>query len=235
MFILLILAAASVRALGFDKPQITLSGQENLIVLEGQMITPIVDTVKNALLSAGPNPILWINSPGGEIFSGMGLVDIVQSRGDVTCYATQAGSMAFALLQACKERVVVGSVPVLMQHPPQLMLEGQQDVNSLIKLITQIVLPLEAIMVKLQATRLGLTEAEFRKKIEVSWQLTGPEEILKNKAADRAVNVRCTLAATKKLRKNLELQQTPFGASVSYVNVSWCPLTVNEIPEITSK
>ena len=74
VFILLMLAAAAVRA---SEPEtFTFTGKETLIVLDGPVEGPIVKSAAEQLLVAPKNPILWINSPGGDIIAGMSLVDI---------------------------------------------------------------------------------------------------------------------------------------------------------------
>lgn len=203
-----------------------LNGTENMIIHKGPIGEPAShQQLVVGLTLAKPNPILYLDTGGGSIVAGMEIVKIIQDRGDVTCVTPMAASMGFAILQACKTRVVSGALPMLMQHPAQVVLQGQQSLTTLQATITDFLIPMSKAMTKFQAKRLKLTEAEFDAKIKHEWFLVGPEKILANNAADLHVNVRCGGAANTKTRV-IKVQEQ--GTLISTVTVDkkvrWCPV-----------
>jgi ATP-dependent protease ClpP protease subunit len=202
-----------------------ITGEENLIIYKDKIGMPIVhDKLLEELTMAPPNPILWLETDGGSILEGVKIIDIIERRGDVTCVSPHAASMGFAIMQACKERIVTGGLPLWMIHAPQVTLQGQKSLTELIDIMEQFLIPMEKKMTKLIAGRMKLTEKAFREKIKNDWFLIGTDVILANSAADRSVKVTCTESAKKKTREKIVVKVGMFGPQVEQVKVQLCPL-----------
>jgi ATP-dependent protease ClpP protease subunit len=204
-----------------------LDGSENIIIHKAPIGDPTThQTLLNKIITAPANPILYIETVGGSIIQGMDIVNAVQQRGDVTCITPAAMSMGFAILQVCKTRVVSGLMPILLQHRPQVVLNGQKSLTELQSIINDFLIPMEKVMTRLQAKRLKLTEAEFSAKTHTDWTLVGAETILANNAADLHINIRCVGAANTKTRFiNVQEPGMLFSTTTVQKTVRWCPVT----------
>lgn len=189
----------------------------NVITLRGEINEESVARVSNEILESDKSELyLYIASPGGNIIAGQQLTEVIKHSGKkVKCIASIAASMAFVTLQTCAERYVMDD-SIIMQHVASYGLQGQDPNNwSMVRFIRQIIRQLD----QEQATRLGLSVPEFKKKTRNDWWLVGREAV-DAKAADKLVTVTCTTALTKK-RTTMELR----GFFVSQkVEFSGCPL-----------
>lgn len=205
--------------------QIILTGNDNLIIYKNPVGAPVVhEQLLRELTMAPPNPILYLATDGGEIISGMEVVELIQRRGDVTIVTPRANSMGMAFLQAAKHRYVTGSLPILLAHQPQAVLRGQKSLPELLELIEQFLIPMEKRLNKLISSRLGMSEQEYREKTRTDWFIIGVDNIMAAKAADRHVEVICTPEAMKKTREQVEVVAGLFGPQVKKTKVLHCPI-----------
>jgi ATP-dependent Clp protease protease subunit len=167
--------------------QITLS-ERNVIVLRGEVNDQSVAKVSLDILKHESNEIyLYISSPGGSVFAGMQLINVLKGSGKkVHCIASVAASMAFIILQACDTRYVMES-SILMQHVASYSVRGNAPNNvSMVKFLEGMLLDID----RMQAKRLGMEVNEFRKKTRDDWWLFGNNAV-REKAADKVAKVMC--------------------------------------------
>jgi ATP-dependent Clp protease protease subunit len=159
---------------------------------------------------------MYIDSPGGDIISGMKLMDTMKASGKhFVCIANAAASMAFSILQACDERLVTEPA-ILMQHMGAFELYGQAPNNNSMNTFAQ---KLFRYLNKKDAERLGMSQKDFYQKIRNDWWLFGDEAIKVN-AADRVTQVRCSNELTEKI----DVQSIDFLFVSLKVKMSGCPI-----------
>ena len=162
---------------------------ENTVTLRGEVSNDSVAKVTNEiLLSKADHLYLFIDSPGGSIFAGLRLISALHaSDKKVTCIANTAISMAFVILQACDQRLILDKA-LLMQHVAAYSLEGQEPNNTTwAAFFHKLMYDLDS----RQAKRLDMTADAFRAKTRNDWWMWG-QEAIENKAADKIVDVTCS-------------------------------------------
>jgi ATP-dependent protease ClpP protease subunit len=189
----------------------------DIVVLRGEVNGSTVSKAIAGILSApGNNVTLFLDTPGGSVFDGMQLVDVIKATNKkITCVASTAASMGFVVLQACDERIIMHS-GVIMQH---LMAGGTRgNLPNMVKFVDLLVSISERTE-REQAARIGISVEQFKKNVANDWWLLG-EDAVKAGAADRVAPVTCTPDAIAK--KVDEKIQTLFGT----ISVTWsgCPL-----------
>lgn len=164
----------------------------NHIAVTGPVRTSSVTRWTKALVKSSADPLyIYINSPGGSVVAGHAFINAldhkVASGQHVVCVADFAASMAFAILQACPERVVMGH-SIAMQHQMSLMVGGSLgETRSRMQLANQ----MERALVFRQAERLNLTHLDFVEKTRDDWWLYG-KGIVEDRAADKVMTVGCS-------------------------------------------
>ena len=168
--------------------EITLT-PDNTLVLRGEVrFNNMVQLSHKLLTSKAETVYLFIDSPGGEIFSGLQLVHAIQATNKkVVCIANTAISMAFIIFQACDERVIVEH-SVLMQHMPSYGSQGQEPNNYS---YSEFIHSMAQGLYKMQAEKMGMSVKDFYSKIRDDWWMFDDQGI-ENKAADRKVSVTCS-------------------------------------------
>ena len=165
---------------------------------------------------------LFLNSPGGSVFSGRKLIDFINaSDKKIHCVAQYAASMAFAILQVCETRLVMSS-SILMQHQATIGLRGA-PVNNQLSFLNLLLIYLEE-MDAMQAARMGITPKDLALEIRDDMWLTGSESITSN-AADKVVTVVCS---PKLVQKSEVLSVGFFG--IAKAKFSKCPLITSGEP-----
>lgn len=212
---LLMVIAFFISSVGFSAP-IKLT-KDNTIVLRGEVDSKSVGSVVLKLAESDQKELyLFITSPGGSMVDGNQLVYALKNTDKkVTCIASVAASMAFIILQACHDRVILPH-SILMQHVASYSLEGDAPNNaSRVEFIQQMIDQLDAD----QAKRLGLSVKEFRAKTRNDWWLFG-ENAIKAKAADRSESVTCSEELAKERVKEV------YQVFIFRIAVEWsaCPL-----------
>ena len=198
--------------------------KDNFVKLTG----PVTDDssskfISDLLLQQGKRAItVYIDSPGGSVIAGAQIVQTVRnlkasnSKLRIRCYAANAASMAFVVLQSICDQRFVGEVSALMQHQATFSVGGRTgEVTARVSLITSYLNWMDAI----QAVRLGISIRELRARTVDEWWMLGNEAI-KSKAADAIVPILCTPALVKSTHVET-LQNLFFKAEITW---SDCPL-----------
>ena len=217
-------------ALVFNKklrPNTIVIDTENTLVLDQEVNTLSASRIVEGILtSTAPTINLYIKSPGGSVMDGTRLINVIHNTNKkINCIIDVAASMAFAITQACDNRMIAEN-GVLMQHVASYGLEMQQQPNA--ESFVQFLSRLLEYNNKLQAERIGITLEDFNKKVRNDWWLFGKEAVEQN-AADEVVNVVCTEKMLKSERINKVA--TMFGAVDVVFNA--CPLI--DIPKSVPK
>ena len=190
---------------------------ENIIYLHGEVNETSVNTIIVKLQS---NPegkfLLYINSPGGEIFAGNHLIDVMKAyKGQLDCYADFAASMAFAIFQTCQTRYL-GEGSLIMQHVASYTVRGQAPNN--ISFVSYLERALKN-MDDRQAKRIGLSLDDFRSKTRGDWWLDGKSAV-EEKAADQVILINCSTDLTSSSFVETEMV-SKFQVNLTY---SGCPI-----------
>jgi len=143
---------------------------------------------------------IYISSPGGSVLEGTKLIDQIKtlqlSGVQVVCVADFAASMAFVILQACPQRYALPS-SILMQHQMSIGLKGPlENVENYLEFIHSVDNDLD----KMQASRMNMTELEFRNKVMNDWWIAGHQAKEVN-AVDDLVMVKCSKELMPKREK----------------------------------
>jgi ATP-dependent protease ClpP protease subunit len=189
-------------------PVISANAEDKPIVLEKGSFVKFIDEVnpvsasqfiRDFLSIDSDSVLVFIDSPGGDVLSGIRMVETVRSAKAVrpslrvSCYIQSAASMAFYFAQlACDERVL-SETSIMMQHQASLGMQGKWgEVQSRSQLVAQLI----ALLDRDTAARLGLSVEAYRSTIVNDWWLVG-QVAINNKAADRLGSVTCSVALTK--------------------------------------
>ncbi len=203
--------------------EITLT-PDNTIVLRGTVSSSNMNKISVRILTAPVDTLyLFVDSPGGSIFAGLKLIDAIKSTDkNIVCIANTAISMAFVILQACDERVIVDNA-VLMQHVPSYGVDGQEPNNyTFAGFIRSVSKGLYA----MQAKRMGMTTSAFYAKIRDDWWMWD-EEALTNRAADRKVSVKCS----KELINKVSIEKEQVFIFTITMKFSGCPLIAGPLED----
>jgi ATP-dependent protease ClpP protease subunit len=162
---------------------------------------------------------IYLSSPGGSVLEGNKLIDQIKtlqlSGVQVICIADFAASMAFVILQSCPQRFALPS-SILMQHQMSLGLKGPlENVENYLTFIHSVDDNLD----KMQADRMNMPEAEFRKKVMNDWWIAGHNAKEFN-AVDDLVMVKCSKELMPK-RERINVR-TMFGTIE--IIFSKCPI-----------
>jgi len=200
---------------------------ESIVLLRGVIDGQSVGKAIKALLNVKGNDILlFIDSPGGSVMSGMQLIDVMQgliSQGkSITCISQFAASMAFVTTQACPKRIVLNS-SVLMQHQASWGLQGGSEENN--KSFIKLLLTMTEKIVKAQADRIGMSTTDFRKLVLSDYWVLG-EDIVKMNMADEVKSVVCS----EKLSNSTTTDRFMFMGIIP-VTIVWsnCPLIADPL------
>ena len=165
----------------------------NHVALRG----PITDATASAAIHAAltmsaPPALLFLDTPGGSVFAGQRIIELVMQLG-MACVAARAHSMGFAILQHCATRWLTPGA-TLMQHGVSVRrMDGDvRDVGAYLRMVETVEHDLNAA----QAKRLGVDVAWFRNQTSREWWLTS-REALEVGAADRIADVRCARALAR--------------------------------------
>ena len=214
----------STSAAAVAAPTAVVLSKDNFVKLVG----PVTDDssskfINDLLLQQGKREItVYIDSPGGSVIAGAQIVQTVRnlkasnSNLRIRCYAANAASMAFVVLQSICDQRLIGEVSALMQHQATFQVGGRTgEVTARVALITSYINWMDAI----QAVRLGITIKELRARTVDEWWMLG-DEAIKSKAADKIVPILCTPALVKSTHVET-FQNLFFKAEITW---SDCPL-----------
>jgi len=226
MKILLLFLALFLSPLAHAQSKIELN-ESNHLVLRGEVNEISAAKLIHQISTSKSNEVLlFIDSPGGSVLAGLRIINIIENSGKkVTCIASHAASMAFAILQSCQKRYVLEDT-IIMQHVMSYSLNGREPNNfQLANLLHKI----NVFMDKKQAKRIGLSYEEFRDKVRDDWWLFG-DDAVKNNAADAVVKVNCTDSLSEKLTKEVvQLQFTTVTLEWSGCPLNSAPVNVTQV------
>lgn len=211
----LAMASPRARVQAEDKtPEMT---AKNTVVLRGEVTSSSISRVIRQINESSEKELyLFITSPGGSIIAGNQLVYLLKTtEKKITCVANIAVSMAFVILQACENRVVLPHA-IVMQHVASYGLRGEAPNNlSRVKFLHRMIRQMD----EAQAKRIGMSYKEFKSKIRNDWWLFGDESVKYN-VADRVGTVKCSPELTKsRIKEKVQV-------FIFTINVVWsgCPL-----------
>lgn len=216
-------------ASSFTGNPVTLTSS-NHISLAGTVTDKSVRKWTRALGSCSADPMyLYINSPGGSVVAGHGFINALKHKQQggqkIVCIAEFAASMAFAILQACPERAIMGH-SIAMQHQMSLIVGGSLGAaRSRMALAEQ----MERSLVEMQAKRLNLSREEFVSRTQDDWWLYG-RDIITEKVADTFVEVGCGAGLLASKERKCPLTTSP-GLEQQSVAGPPCPGVVL-LPEL---
>jgi ATP-dependent protease ClpP protease subunit len=162
----------------------------NHIVLLGAIDDESVDSIEEQLCEIPAPRYMYIDSPGGDVASGLKILRMVRALQNLTCVVDNAYSMAFAILQSCHTRLILDTGSA-MQH--QMNLRGTCLSSDLgrVKSHLRFVEQQSQWLLGLQARRLGVTTQWLENRTRDEWWLFGAHAV-DAKCADGVVaDVRC--------------------------------------------
>jgi ATP-dependent protease ClpP protease subunit len=127
-------------------------------------------------LSVDKDPVLFINSDGGDVEAGMLIINKIrelQARGiSVTCLVRgQAKSMAFFIWTTCEDRGVLADAKLMFHDPYFILPEGAYKLRTLKQFVTELERDVKRLGNPTQLT-LGVSEEEYRKHAEAETKWT---------------------------------------------------------------
>ena len=194
----------------------------NHVALRGPITDESVSAALHAALTLpAPPAVLFLDTPGGSVFAGQRMIELVVQLG-LVCVAARAHSMGFAILQHCAARWVTAGA-TLMQHGMSLRhVDGDlRHVASYLRMVETV----ERDLAAAQAKRLGVDAGWFLNRTREEWWLTARGAVAAG-AADRVVDARCTRALA---RRNVT---GPDGAVWSACPLVPAPLAAARAPRV---
>lgn len=215
--LLFVLAVSIVPHVAYAGPIIFTT--ENLVSLRDEVTDETTTKFILALNDVKVNPVyVYIDSPGGSIMSGNAITNAIRASGKrVVCITNFAASMSFSILQSCTERYILDGA-IVMQHEAFFMMSGNITKNrKTMEYIGKLAFKLN----KDDAARLGMDILTFMATIHDEWWMVD-DEIVKNRAADGKVQVRCSVALSR--AREVRVLSSTYGQ----VTMTWsaCPLAV---------
>lgn len=185
-------------------------------VIEGKMVNRFLYDFN--LKTNKNNIYIFIDSPGGSVEDGYKIITEFQKY-NLTCIVEKAYSMAFAILQVCKERYILPHGKI-MQHQISLGIMNEfGKIQSYLEFISQI----EYELLNIQSNKIGITPDDLKNRTNNEWWLFG-KNALKENCADKIVNVECSNVLT---RQNYTISDGMYDFVYSK-----CPLIPNYLEKI---
>ena len=167
--------------------------KNNTIYIDDIIDKNILTNIKSNLLNYNHDIYIYIDSPGGDIFSGMKIIDYIEylselKNKNIYCVAHNAYSMAFGIFQHCPNRFITKH-SVLMQHKLYVNIEGNlKNVDNYIKMAEKINRELDKkTLLNINKKRI-LSNNTYKHFISDDWWLYG-EEILDWGLADKIIKL----------------------------------------------
>lgn len=202
--------------------------EKNTVLLIGEVnsrsVAKVIADIE-AIKDSAKIVYLYIDSPGGEIMSGLELITYLKGLNNVETITKFAASMASAIVEHNKGKRYILSNGVLMFHRAAGGVSGQfedGELESRLALWKKIVRGME----KVNAERMKLTLEEYKKLVVNEYWIYGEESIDKN-ASDALVSISCSEGLKKATHEITVL--SIFGEQ-SY-KISKCPLLKLPIKE----
>ena len=180
----------------------------------------------------GDELIVYIDSPGGSVFSVARMVSIMRSSEvKFTCVARFAASAAFTMFQACTNRYILYDGIIMQHNASGIFWDEFPRIETLYTAIKDIVTDMETQTAK----RMKMEFKDFKVAINNNlWlsRITAP----KYNAIDAVINtIKCEESLIKKTITKAERKCGWFSCSTTYKKYSACPLLTLPLPEPPKK
>lgn len=165
---------------------------------------------------------LVLNTPGGSIFAGIALIELIKPYKNIKTLTLSAASMGAMLVQVVDgERLALES-STLMFHRPSVQVGGQFNEGEVESRLNYLKIVVQKLIISV-AKRLTLTYEEYQVAVKDEYWLYG-QELIVNNAIDRIVTAMCEDDLIEE--KLIEKIKSFFGDIE--VEKSACPLIVGE-------
>ena len=165
----------------------------NMILLKGTINKETTNKFLQDLhsLDNKQSAFIFLDTNGGSVEDGNKIIREVQ-KNNMSCIVEKAYSMGFAIMQSCNRRLLL-PYGKIMQHQISFGIQSEKaKIESYIDFINQ----MENDLVNMQASKIGITNEEFKNKTYNDWWLFGNYAVIEN-CADEIVNVECTQKLVK--------------------------------------
>lgn len=190
-------------------------------IVDDESMASVKDCLVKQVIKRGKKryPLyLYLNSPGGSIYSGLRFIEFAKTIPNLHTITEFSASMAAAIAQGIPGKRYITNNGIFMFHRARGGVQGQFEDGELekrLKLWKKIVRDME----QMQADRIGISLAKYKKLRKDEWWLYGKENLEQN-TADYKVGVKCSLKLmSKKIKKRVA---TLFG-TMEYEE-SACPI-----------
>ena len=165
---------------------------KNTIILRGEINENLIsNTINKIVLSNQSDIYMYIDSGGGDVFSGNKLIETInfyRKKKKIFCIANYAASMAFAILQSCEYRYGT-RFSRFMQHPIRIQInDNKNNIENYLQYINAI----EQDIVDMQIKRIKIDRNTFINNIKNDWWLNG-NQAKKINIIDKLVDVGCNV------------------------------------------
>lgn len=194
----------------------------NMVVLRGPITEDSMSqfmfeiAVKSKKLKDSDDLYIVIDSPGGSVFAGLDMIDLVEALPQkVHTITLFSASMAFQTVQALGTRYILRN-GTLMSHRARGGVQGQFDgeLESRYNMVKRKIDYME----KVSADRMEISIEEYKKLIKDEYWVHGFDAVNEN-SADQTVLARCG----KSLNGTIDVTYRTLFGSVD-VTLSKCPL-----------
>ena len=190
LLVFLLLVSGSV----FAKMDMIILTPENTVSLRDEVTADSVADIiqKISEIRATSNEVIYLTleSPGGSIFDGADLIRFLDTQDNIIAININSASMSSMIFESMNQRYTVpGST--LMFHRASGGFQGQfgnGELESRLEYVKSMWTEVEDRVSK----RLGISLEDYRAKIVNEYWLYG-NNILKQKAADKMVQIKCSL------------------------------------------
>jgi len=133
---------------------------------------------------------LFINSPGGSVYSGNHLVQYIKtlqaSNISVDCIGQNFMSMGFVIMQSCSKRYALFD-SIGMQHQISLGMKGSiENFKTHFNMIERV----NNILIEMEIRKIGINREEYLLKIISDWWIYG-EENKESGIVDEIITLKC--------------------------------------------
>lgn len=166
---------------------ITLTSSNHVSLIGEVNDESITEIILKASKIKDPTVYVYIDSPGGDVMAGIKFIQYMRtSDKKFVCLANVAISMAHQILQNCTERVGTPN-NLLMQHRMTFNYQGNADqIANFVKALRLVEIQLNEVSAK----RIGISLAEFFKRVSTDWWTSGRESKKQN-LIDSIFEVKC--------------------------------------------
>jgi ATP-dependent protease ClpP protease subunit len=203
--------------------------KDNFFALTSEINSTMEQDFTKAMLTYDKDLMyIYIDSPGGGIFSMIHMINMIDSVNFKTvCVARYAASAAFLIMQHCTERYIVNN-GILMSHNGSGFFMGEfPRIESELKMALETIDNIE----EKTADRMKMTLDEYRKKINVNLWMS-VKSAQENNAVDGIATVTCSKELVQEEIDKLVKVQLLFFEIDTVKKFYACPLMPYEIVDV---